>query len=235
MVRVEILDVIDQILRVYRRKMQLPFGGVQLLLIGDPFQLPPVVREQEWSLLAPHYESRFFFSSHAFKKLAPFHIELQKIYRQQDVDFKGMLNRIRENKHTELDLQLFNKTTAKYHFDLLDQGYILLGTHNYSIANINQRKLDQLTGPPKTYKAKIEDEFPLSMAPFDPIDLTLKKGAQVIFLRNNPEEGYYNGMIGKAKRNLSLDKQFLYPVNIHTYPVTSSPLSRYPFSLLVDS
>lgn len=198
MVRVELLDVVDRILRVFRKKMHLPFGGVQLVLIGDPFQLPPVVREQEWNLLSAYYENRFFFSSRAFKALKPFHIELQKIYRQKDTSFKELLNRIRESEHTEQDLRYLNRTSLHYRFDLLDEGYILLGTHNHTIANINQRKLDLLDTPPRIYPAKLEGSLPLSMVPFDPIDLTLKDGAQVIFMRNNTEEGYYNGMIGKV-------------------------------------
>ncbi|MEX0882617.1 MAG: AAA family ATPase [Cyclobacteriaceae bacterium] len=198
MVRVEILDVVDQILRVFRRKMHLPFGGVQLILIGDPFQLPPVVRETEWSLLSRHYETRFFFSSHAFKQLQPLHLELEKIYRQKDNLFIALLNRVRESRHTIQDIQFLNQTAEKYHFDLLDQGYILLGTHNHTILNINKQKLDLLSNPAQTYKAKVEDDFPVTLAPFDPMDLTLKVGAQVIFMRNNPDKKYYNGMIGKV-------------------------------------
>lgn len=151
MVRVELLDVLDQILRLFRRKRHLPFGGVQLLLIGDPFQLPPVVRENDWSLLSAHYQTRFFFSSHAFRQLRPYHIALQKIYRQKDEVFKNLLNRIRESKHTYDDLEFLNKRASTYHFDLLDQGYIMLGTHNHSILRINQQKLDLLESPVQTY------------------------------------------------------------------------------------
>jgi ATP-dependent DNA helicase PIF1 len=198
MVRVEILDIIDQILRVFRRKMHLPFGGVQLILIGDPFQLPPIVRDQDWELLSPHYQSRFFFSSHSFQQLRPFHLELEKIYRQKDYRFKELLNRIRESQHTPADLALLNQTCTKYDFNLLDQGYILLGTHNQHILEVNSRKLAELPGEPRIYKAELKDDFPVSMAPFDPIDLTLKVGAQVIFMRNNPEFKFYNGMLGKV-------------------------------------
>lgn len=198
MVRVELLDVLDQILRLFRRKRHLPFGGVQLLLIGDPFQLPPVVRDNDWSLLSGHYQTRFFFSAHAFQELRPYHIALQKIYRQKDEFFKNLLNRIRESKHTYDDIQFLNKRASAYHFDLLDQGYIMLGTHNHAILRINQQKLDLLESPVRTYPASMEGEFPPSMAPFDPIDLTLKIGAQVIFMKNNPEKNYYNGMIGKV-------------------------------------
>jgi nucleoside-triphosphatase THEP1 len=198
MVRVEILDILDQILRVFRRKMHLPFGGVQLILIGDPFQLPPVVKDQDWSILSSRYETRFFFSSFGFKELMPFHIELQKIYRQKDTNFKDLLNRIRESKHTYADINFLNQRAEAYHFDLLDQGYILLGTHNSAILQINKQKLALLESPERVYKAHIEDEFPINMAPFEPIDITLKVGAQVIFMRNNPEKNYYNGMIGKV-------------------------------------
>ena len=198
MVRVEMLDIIDQILRVFRRKLHLPFGGVQLILIGDPFQLPPIVREQDWDLLSPYYQSRFFFSSHAFQQLRPFHLELEKIYRQKDFRFKELLNRIRESQHTPADLALLNQTCSNYDFSLLDQGYILLGTHNQSILEVNSRKLAELPGEQRVYKAELKDDFPPSMAPFEPIDLTLKVGAQVIFMRNNPESKFYNGMLGKV-------------------------------------
>ncbi|MCC5937468.1 MAG: AAA family ATPase [Lunatimonas sp.] len=198
MVRVELLDVIDQILRVYRRRQHLPFGGVQLIMIGDPFQLPPVVRSQDWELLSPYYQSRFFFSSMAFRQLRPLYIELNKIYRQKDLVFKEILNRVRESQHTAEDIQTLNQTASRYHFGLLDQGYILLGTHNNTIQDINARKLSELQGKEKMYKGEFKDDFPINMAPFEPIDLTLKVGAQVIFLRNNPEKGFYNGMIGKV-------------------------------------
>ncbi|GAB3650377.1 hypothetical protein GCM10028791_17470 [Echinicola sediminis] len=200
MVRVELLDVIDQLLRVYRKKMHLPFGGVQMVFIGDAFQLPPVVKPTDWDYLKAHYSSRFFFSAHAFKALQPMHIELRKIYRQKDERFKDILNRIRESDHTVADLKVLNDTAHKYRFDLLDQEYILIGTHNATIAEINKKKLGEIRKEPRTYKAEIKDDFPLNMAPFDPIDLTLKLGAQVIFMRNNAEGKYYNGMIGKVSK-----------------------------------
>jgi energy-coupling factor transporter ATP-binding protein EcfA2 len=198
MVRVEILDILDQILRVFRKKMHLPFGGVQLILIGDPFQLPPVVKDKDWSLLSSKYETRFFFSAYGFKELMPFHIELKKIYRQKDNVFKDLLNRIRESKHTYEDIDFLNQRAEAYHFDLLDQGYIILGTHNNNIHQINKQKLELIKSEEKVYKAAIEDDFPTNMAPFEPIDITLKVSAQVIFMRNNPEKNYYNGMIGKV-------------------------------------
>jgi ATP-dependent DNA helicase PIF1 len=200
MVRVEILDVIDQVLRVFRRKIHLPFGGVQLILIGDPFQLPPVVRNEDWQHLSQHYDTRFFFGSHAFKELQPVHIELQKIYRQKDEAFKALLNRVRECCHTAEDVMLLNKTSDKYAFDLLDQGYVLLGTHNQTIAQINHQKLTELKGEEHTFEAIIKDNFPANMAPFDPKDITLKVGAQVIFMKNNSFLGFYNGMIGKVTK-----------------------------------
>ncbi|MBS9523359.1 AAA family ATPase [Litoribacter ruber] len=198
MVRVEMLDVIDKILRVFRKKHHLPFGGVQLILIGDPFQLPPVVRNEEWQHLEPFYQTRFFFGSRAFQELAPIHIELQKIYRQKDEDFKNLLNRVRENQHTYQDIQLLNQTTSKYDFKLLDEGYILLGTHNHTINGINEMKLKELKGKEWKYSPEITGNFPASLKPFDPLELVLKAGAQVIFMKNNPDSGFYNGMIGKV-------------------------------------
>ncbi len=198
MLRVELLDVIDQILRVYRKKTHLPFGGVQMILIGDPFQLPPVVKSPEWEILSKYYGTRFFYGSFAFKTLQPIHLELQKIYRQEDEAFKGILNRIRENRHDITDIQTLNATAKRYDFSLLDQGYILIGTHNTTISTVNEKKLKELNTKEWVYPATVRDNFPAQMAPFDPIDLTLKKGAQVIFMRNNPEKRYYNGMIGKV-------------------------------------
>lgn len=200
MVRVELIDVIDRILRVYRKKMHLPFGGVQMVFIGDPFQLPPVVRPADWQHLAAHYSSRFFFSSHGFQELRPIHIELERIYRQKDENLKQILNRIRESEHTHQDLEVLNATAKKYSFDLLDQEFILIGTHNATISEINHKKLAEIKKEPRTYKAAFKDNFPLNMAPFDPVDLTLKIGAQVIFMRNNQEAKYYNGMIGKVTK-----------------------------------
>ena len=200
MVRVEILDVIDQILKVFRRKPNLPFGGVQLILIGDPFQLPPVVKNEDWQYLSQHYQSRFFFGSHAFMSLKPVHIELHKIYRQKDEAFKSLLNRIRESTHSYEDIALLNQTAARYTFDLLDQGYVLLGTHNYTIAEINEQKLKELKGEVHSFSAIIKDNFPENLAPFDPVDISLKIGAQVIFMKNNSFLGYYNGMIGRVTK-----------------------------------
>lgn len=223
MVRVEILDVIDQILRVFRRKMHLPFGGVQLILIGDPFQLPPVVRPTEWEYLSKYYDTRFFFGANSFKVLRPIHIALQKIYRQKDENFKNILNRVRESKHSYEDMEVLNETSKAYHFDMLDQGYILLGTHNATIADINSRKLDELKRKPKVYPAIFKNDFPLNMVPFDPMDLTLKVGAQVIFMRNNPEERYYNGMIGKVTKmtdeliEVESNQGFFYEVRPETW------------------
>ncbi|EON79155.1 putative helicase [Lunatimonas lonarensis] len=200
MVRVELMDVIDRILRVYRKKLHLPFGGVQLIMIGDVFQLPPVVKNPEWDLLKSFYGSRFFFSSISFQQLHPLSIELTKIYRQKDLIFKDLLNRIRESRHTLSDLEVLNETSNRYHFDLLDEGYILLGTHNTTIQEINTRKLLELEADEVSYKAEIKGDYPVSMAPFEPIDLSFKVGAQVIFLRNNTERRFYNGMIGKVVR-----------------------------------
>lgn len=223
MVRVEILDVIDQILKVFRRKMYLPFGGVQLILIGDPFQLPPVVKPFDWEHLSKYYDTRFFFSSHAFKELASIHMSLQKVYRQTDANFKDMLNRVRESKHTPQDIAVLNQTSKSYHFGLLDEGYILLGTHNATIAEINNQKLEELKGKTRLYQADFINDFPSTMVPFEPMDLTLKIGAQVIFMKNNPEERYYNGMIGKVTKmeedmiEVESNQGYIYEVRSETW------------------
>lgn len=198
MVRVEMLDLIDILLRTFRKSNR-PFGGVQLILIGDPFQLPPVAKPQEWAILSQHYQNRYFFASKAFAALAPFHIALTKIYRQKDEAFKALLNRVRLRKHTYEDIVLLNDSSKRYHFGLLDDGYIMLGTHNASIAAINEQKLAALEGEVRDFPVILEGNYPNNLLPFEPANIRLKVGAQVIFMKNNAGEGYYNGLMGKVE------------------------------------
>ncbi len=198
MVRADMLDLIDVLLRTFRKRAA-PFGGVQLILIGDPFQLPPVVRSAEWEILSQHYSNRYFFASKAFENLAPFHIALTKIYRQKDEAFKALLNRVRLREHTYDDVALLNDSSKLYHFSLLDEGYIMLGTHNASIVAINDQKLAALEGSIREFPAVLEGNYPNNLLPFEPANLKLKVGAQVIFMKNNASEGYYNGLMGKVE------------------------------------
>ncbi|MDY0084524.1 MAG: AAA family ATPase [Bacteroidales bacterium] len=197
MVRADLLDAIDRVLRRFRRR-DLPFGGVQLLMIGDIQQLAPVAREEEWQLLRPYYDSVYFFSSHALKASDYVTIELKHIYRQQDQYFIDILNRIRDN---QLDKPTLEKLNSRYHPDFdpdEKEGYITLTTHNYQSDQINQLKLKQLKGKSWIFKATVEGEFPEMAYPADE-QLELKVGAQVMFVKNDlsPEKRFYNGKIGR--------------------------------------
>lgn len=197
MVRADLLDAVDAVLRRYRRSSQ-PFGGVQLLMIGDLHQLSPVAKQHEWQLLKQHYDSVYFFSSKALRETELLNIELKHIYRQSDEDFIQILNRVRENRLDENSLEELN---ARYLPDSMpdeDQGYITLTTHNASAESINQERLKELSGKKYLFNAEIKGDFPEHIFP-TLVQLTLKKGAQVMFVRNDPspEKLYYNGKIGK--------------------------------------
>lgn len=211
MVRCDMLDVIDKILRVFRKNPFLPFGGVQVLLIGDTFQLPPIASEKtnEWQILAQFYASRFFFSSKVMTSLVEtktyVHFELKKIYRQKEQEFIDLLNRVRVNQTIPSDIQLldskFNPTFTSNGID----SHIILSTHNFQVDQTNQTKLDALTSELKTFQGELKGEFPKDskgsyIFPTD-MDLKLKEGAQVMFLKNDAGEvkRYFNGKIGKIK------------------------------------
>jgi tRNA uridine 5-carbamoylmethylation protein Kti12 len=196
MVRADLLDGIDDVLRRYRDRSK-PFGGVQLLMIGDLHQLAPVIKEEEWNLLKAHYDTGFFFGSLALKQTQYISIELKHIYRQSDQVFISLLNKIRENKFDEETLQELNK---RYQPDIVqnsDSGYIILTTHNNQAQTINEEKLSKLNGKPNTFTAIIEDDFPVYAYPTEK-ELILKKGAQVMFVKNDSSRDklYYNGKIG---------------------------------------
>lgn len=196
MVRADIIDAIDAVLRSVRRKPHLPFGGVQLLLIGDLFQLPPVVKENERELMASFYDSPFFFDALAIKEAEPIYIELRKIYRQKDETFIHILNRIRHNNCQYEDLEHLHLHYKPHFTPYPDEGYITLTTHNYKADAINQQELERLPG--RTYKleAKVNREFPENAFPVDKT-LYLKEGAQVMFIKNDKGEKrrYFNGRI----------------------------------------
>ncbi len=199
MVRCDTLDVIDKILKIFRRKAHLPFGGVQIILIGDAYQLPPVVKRQEQQILSQFYESAYFFSSKAFVELKPIHIELKKIYRQKDMFFIDVLNKIRENIMSLADFESLNsKFDAQ--FEGYDEGYITLSTRRDRVDIINQNHLDRLEGDLFTFYSNTVGDFPDSSRPTDH-ELQLKEGAQVMFVKNDPSElkAYHNGKIGKVK------------------------------------
>jgi len=200
MVRADLLDCVDAVLRRYKHRER-PFGGVQLLMIGDLHQLSPVVKEDEWQLLKPYYDSCYFFSSHALRQTDMVSIELKKIYRQSDADFIELLNRIRDSRLDPATLRTLNARYQPNFQPGRDTEYITLTTHNRKADQINQRQLQALSSKPFSYTASIEGDYPAYSYPTSET-LVLKKGAQVMFVRNDvsAEKRYFNGKIGKIVR-----------------------------------
>ena len=193
MVRADLLDAVDMTLRRYRRNDK-PFGGVQLLMIGDAQQLSPVVKESEREYMAQVYASPYFFHSKALQKLDYVTIELQKVHRQKDEEFLNILNSIRENKINNETLSALNSRVHAYP-DTGREDVIRLTTHNAQADAVNSRKLEALEEEAVQFAAEINGDFPENSYPADEI-LTLKKGAQVMFIRNDTDGEYYNGKIG---------------------------------------
>jgi len=195
MVRADMLDQIDVTLRQTRKKWHLPFGGVQVMLIGDMYQLPPVVQQEEWKILNQVYTSCFFFDSFVIQNNPPVFIELEKIYRQNDQDFINLLNKVRNNNLDHQSLELLN---SHYKANITEEDYrenITLTTHNRKADEINFNSLKALPGKEYRYKCKVEGSFSEKNYPADE-ELVLKKGTRVMFLKNNAEKNYYNGKIG---------------------------------------
>lgn len=196
MVRADLLDAVDSVMRRYRDRDK-PFGGAQLLLIGDLQQLPPVVKENEWQMLKEYYDTPYFFSSTALKQSTYYTINLQTVYRQQDQSFIDILNNIRT---CSLDQATFDTLNSRYNPNFVPpkgSDYIRLTTHNRQAQQINEQELDKLTTEEFTYKAEVTGTFPESSYPAD-MDLTLKAGAQVMFIKNDQFGQYYNGMLGEV-------------------------------------
>lgn len=205
MVRADLLDAVDDVLRRLRDRTK-PFGGVQLLLIGDLQQLAPVVREEERHLLEDRYKSLFFFDSVALQQLPYETVELNEVFRQKDADFLGMLNAIRENRADGTVLDKLNSRCIPGFNTGDDEGYIRLTTHNGIANDINRQKLDELPAQPHVFECHIEGKFPETSYPADP-ELTLKVGAQVMFIKNDTgmDRAYYNGMIGQV---VAIDEEY---------------------------
>lgn len=205
MVRADLLDAVDDVLRRLRDRTK-PFGGVQLLLIGDLQQLAPVVREEERHLLEGRYKSLFFFDSVALQQLPYETVELNEVFRQKDADFLGMLNAIRENRADKTVLDKLNSRCIPGFNPCDDEGYIRLTTHNGIANDINRQKLDELPSLPHVFECHIEGKFPETSYPADP-ELTLKVGAQVMFIKNDTgmDRAYYNGMIGQV---VAIDEEY---------------------------
>src|SRR5574344_627787 len=215
MVRCDVLDAIDQELRKYKDRNK-PFGGVQLLLIGDLQQLAPVAQEREWSLLSPYYNTPYFFGSRALQQMQYVTIELKHIYRQQDVSFIDVLNRIRTNR---VDASVLSALNARYQLDFEppeDEDWIRLTTHNRMAQSYNSQKLEALKSEKMKFVAEVSGNFPENSYPADD-ELVLKKGAQVMFIKNDPTPAkeYYNGKIGVVKGMVWNEEDEKYRVVVH--------------------
>ncbi len=201
MVRADMLDAMDAILRHFRKKTQLPFGGVQVLYIGDMYQLPPVVSDNEWEILQPWYESPFFFSSQAVVAAPPLYIELKKIYRQNEALFIEVLNRVRNNQVREEDFLLLNNRYLPNFAPPAEDKYITLSTHNKRADAINTSELEKLPGKMLVFTGSVNGDFSDKALPTE-MSLQLKEGAQVMFIKNDSgtDRKYFNGKLATIKK-----------------------------------
>ena len=195
MVRADIIDFIDKVLRIYNRNMREPFGGKQLLLVGDIYQLEPVIKEDERQLLRPFYPSCFFFDAHVFREMQLIAVELKKVYRQRDAQFISLLDHIRTSQVSDTDLRLLN---ARVNAEIgTEEGRlsITLSGRRDTVDYINEKQLNTLPDQPTIFYGHIEGEFPENSLP-TPIELEEKTGAQVLFIKNDKERRWVNGTLG---------------------------------------
>ena len=209
MVRCDVLDAIDTVLRHVRSQHSVPFGGVQVLLIGDMYQLPPVIKPEEWEILAPYYKSEYFFNSLVIESQPPVYVELNKIYRQSAGAFINVLNEVRNNALTEAGQNLLHTRYLPNLHPGREENYITLTTHNSKADAINFKALNELAGKMYNFDATIEGEFYEKSFPAE-INLKLKIGTQVMFLKNDIEKvrRYFNGKIGVVDK-IDGDKIFV--------------------------
>ena len=199
MVRADIIDFVDRVLRVYSGNMREPFGGKQLLLVGDIFQLEPVVTHDTRDILRRYYKNFFFFNARVFEHINLVSIELRKIYRQNDSEFISLLDRVRVNRATQADMARLNQRCNPDYQEVNDQFVITLATRRDTVDSINDEHMKALKTPEYVYEGAIEGDFPENSLP-TAFNLALKEGAQVIFIRNDKEGRWCNGTIGKVTR-----------------------------------
>ncbi|MCR4603159.1 MAG: AAA family ATPase [Prevotella sp.] len=197
MVRADIIDFIDKVLRIFTRNYE-PFGGKQLLLVGDIYQLEPVLKDDERQLLRPYYQSAYFFNAKVWQQMHLISIELKKVYRQNDAEFVSLLDRIRQNQATSQDLLTLNgrcvaeqPSESTHHSNLT----ITLATRRDTVDYINEQRLSELSGQPTIFRGWVKDDFPESSFP-TPMELQVKLGAQIIFIKNDKEKRWVNGTLG---------------------------------------
>ena len=194
MVRADIIDFIDKVLRIYTRSYE-PFGGKQLLLVGDIYQLEPVVKEEDRQLLRPFYQSAYFFNAKVWQQMQLVSIELRKVYRQRDDRFIAMLDRIRQNAATPSDLTTLNARLNASLDTTGDKLQIILATRRDTVDYVNEQRLAELEGSPTVFHGAIEGDFPETSLP-TPMELRVKLGAQIIFIKNDKEKRWVNGTLG---------------------------------------
>lgn len=231
MVRADLLDGVDEVLRRFRDRNR-PFGGVQLLMIGDLQQLAPVVKDEEWNLLRDYYDTPFFFGSRALRDAGYVSIELKEVFRQSDGHFISILNQVRENRLDAHGLDVLNSRYDPNFNKEEHEGYITLTTHNYQAQELNQRRLTMLKGKLHSFSAEVEGEFPEYSYPTDH-DLQLKVGAQVMFVKNDTsqEKLFYNGKIGVVT---DIDDDIVYvkcPDDMVEIPVGRLEWNNYKYSI----
>lgn len=201
MMRCDMLDALDAILRHFRKQPYLPFGGVQVLYVGDLYQLPPVAKKEDWDILGAVYEHPFFFAAKVVQQAPPLYIELKKNYRQNEQTFIDLLNRVRNNIVTHADLETLNNRYDRSFEPPFNQKYITLTTHNARADVINRDELNKLRGSGKTFNGIIEGEFSDKALPTD-MNLELKEGAQVMLIKNDSgtERRFFNGKLAVVER-----------------------------------
>lgn len=235
MLRADLLDAIDHTLRTVR-KINLPYGGVQVLFIGDLLQLPPIVKREEWNVLRNYYKGAYFFNAHVVQETKPLYIELEKIYRQSDDTFIEILNHLRNNYITEKDVKILNQYVQPNFNATKTEGYITLTTHNAKADRMNADALAAIPNEKHTYQAEVTGKFPEHIYPIEE-QLELKEGAQVMFIKNDisHEKQFYNGKMGKIVSLSEEEVKVEFPEENLTIEVEKYEWENVKYTLNEDS